>query len=131
MDTVAWAASLGDRSENADYIYGKKRLKEIDRRIRYLGKRLDNIEIVDPAKREPTEQVFFGATVKVRDEEEKERTYSIVGVDETDGKKGKVSWISPIGRALLKARVGDNVTLKTPNGEIDLEILEVAYKAID
>ncbi|MCB0416756.1 MAG: transcription elongation factor GreB [Bdellovibrionales bacterium] len=131
VETVAWAASLGDRSENADYIYGKKRLKEIDRRIRFLSKKLDNAELVDPEKRTPVDQVFFGATVLVQDEEEVQRTYKIVGIDETDASRGKVSWISPIGKALLKARVGDAVTVRTPGGEVDLEILKVEYKAIE
>lgn len=130
VETVTWAASLGDRSENADYIYGKKRLKEIDRRIRFLSKKLDNAEIVDPEKREAVDQVFFGATVQVRDEDENERLYRIVGVDETDATQGKVSWISPIGRALLKSKPGDVVTVKTPRGEIDLEVLSVSYQAI-
>ncbi|MCB0404326.1 MAG: transcription elongation factor GreB [Bdellovibrionales bacterium] len=131
VETVTWAASLGDRSENADYIYGKKRLKEIDRRIRFLSKKLDNVELVDPEKRAPVDQVFFGATVHVQDEEGQLRTYCIVGVDETDASRGKVSWISPIGRALLKAKVGDTVTVKTPGGEIDLEVLTVEYRAIE
>ena len=124
---VSWAAKLGDRSENADYQYGKKRLREIDRRIRYLTKRLEAAEVVDPATREETDQVFFGATVRVRGAGG-ERTITIVGVDETDPAKGQVSWISPIAKALIKAREGDSVTLKSPSGEEQLEILEVSYR---
>src|SRR5439155_3101372 len=113
--TVAWAASNGDRSENADYIYGKKRLREIDRRIRFLVKRLDLAEVVDPAARvgdENADQIFFGATVTFVNQRSEERTVSIVGVDEIDTAKGYVSWVSPIARALLKARQGDNVVLR-------------------
>lgn len=131
VEVVSWAASLGDRSENADYIYGKRRLREIDRRIRFLGKRLDSIEVVDPEQRSHVDKVFFGATVTVTDENNKTRTYRIVGVDETDGSKGKISWISPIGRALLKASVGDEVTVRTPSGDIDLEIDKIEYCKID
>ena len=126
VKTVAWAASLGDRSENADYIYGKRRLREIDRRVRFLIKRLENAEIVRSAGRD-TDQVFFGATVRVRGGSG-ERTITIVGVDETDPAKGHVSWISPIAKALIKAREGDTVTLKSPSGEEQLEILEVSYQ---
>ena len=126
VKTVAWAASLGDRSENADYIYGKRRLREIDRRVRFLIKRLENAEIVRSAGRD-TDQVFFGATVRVRGAGG-ERTITIVGVDETDPAKGHVSWISPIAKALIKAREGDSVTLKSPSGEEQLEILEVSYR---
>jgi len=125
VKTVAWAASLGDRSENADYIYGKRRLREIDRRVRFLIKRLENAEIVRSAGRD-TDQVFFGATVRVRGASG-ERTVTIVGVDETDPGKGHVSWISPIAKALIKAREGDTVTLRSPSGEEQLEILEVSY----
>ena len=126
VKTVAWAASLGDRSENADYIYGKRRLREIDRRVRFLIKRLENAEIVRSAGRD-TDQVFFGATVRVRGASG-ERAITIVGVDETDPAKGHVSWISPIAKALIKAREGDTVTLKSPSGEEQLEILEVSYQ---
>lgn len=125
VKTVAWAASLGDRSENADYIYGKRRLREIDRRVRFLIKRLENAEIVRSAGRD-TDQIFFGATVRVKSASG-ERTVTIVGVDETDPAKGHVSWISPIAKALLKAREGDTVTVRTPAGEEKLEILEVTY----
>jgi transcription elongation factor GreB len=130
VETVAWAASNGDRSENADYIYGKRRLREIDRRMRYLQKRLDIAEVVDPVQQKG-DKVLFGATVTVLDENEKERVYKIVGVDETDAKTGKVSWISPIGQALLQAKEGDAVTLKTPKGEEGLEILKIQFIAID
>ena len=126
---VSWAAGNGDRSENADYLYGKRRLREIDRRIRFLTKRLEAAEIVDPAKI-VSEQIFFGATVTVEDEEGRKNTYSIVGIDEADPAKGKISWISPLTRALLKAKAGDLVTLRTPKGARELEVLEIAYKEI-
>jgi len=126
VKTVAWAASLGDRSENADYIYGKRRLREIDRRVRFLIKRLERAEVVRSAGRE-TDQVFFGATVRVKSASG-EKTVTIVGVDEVDPANGRVSWISPIAKALLKAREGDTVTLRTPAGEERLEILEVTYQ---
>src|SRR5436190_23793349 len=125
VKTVAWAASLGDRSENADYIYGKRRLREIDRRVRFLIKRLEAAEIVHSSGRD-TDQVFFGAQVRVKGGSG-ERTVRIVGVDEVDAKRGDVSWISPIARALIKAREGDRVVLRTPAGEEKLEILEVSY----
>jgi transcription elongation factor GreB len=127
--TVAWAAGNGDRSENGDYIYGKKRLREIDRRIRFLVRRLDVAEVVDPAARrdEGSDQVFFGATVTVRDGSGGERTISIVGVDEIDTGRGYVSWVSPIARALINAREGDTVSLQTPGGVEDLEIVAVRY----
>jgi transcription elongation factor GreB len=130
VETVAWAASNGDRSENADYQYGKKRLREIDRRVRFLQKRIDIAEVVEP-QNQKGDKVLFGATVKVLDESEKEHVYRIVGVDETDARTGKISWISPIGQALLQARVGDQVTLKTPRGEEDLEILEIRFIEIE
>jgi transcription elongation factor GreB len=129
VQTVAWAASNGDRSENGDYIYGKKRLREIDRRVRFLIKRLESAEIVESAGRD-TDQVFFGATVSYRDGRET-RQITIVGIDEVDPAKQRVSWISPIARALLKAREGDTVTLRTPAGADRLEILEVRYDPID
>ena len=129
--TVSWAASNGDRSENGDYIYGKKRLREIDRRIRFLTKRLDNAEVVDPAAREYTDQVFFGATVRYATGTGDELEVSIVGIDEADLARGHVSWISPIARALTKAREGDLVPLRTPAGVQMLEILEVRYVALD
>ena len=125
VKTVSWAASNGDRSENGDYIYGKRRLREIDRRVRFLIKRLENAEIVQSSGRD-TDQVFFGARVKLRmGGEVKEIT--ILGLDEVDPAHGVVSWISPIAKALLKAREGDTVTLRTPGGEEKLEILEVSY----
>jgi transcription elongation factor GreB len=125
VKTVAWAASLGDRSENADYIYGKRRLREIDRRVRFLIKRLEAAEIVQSSGRD-TDQIFFGARVRVKGPGG-ERTVTIVGVDEVEPAKGHVSWISPIARALIKARAGDVVTLRTPTGVEQLEILEVSY----
>jgi transcription elongation factor GreB len=132
--TVAWAAGNGDRSENGDYIYGKKRLREIDRRIRFLVRRLDNAEVIDPTAPRDDDmesQVFFGATVIVADAGGDKRTISIVGIDEIDTERGYVSWISPIARALLKTREGDTVTLKTPGGIEDLEVLSVRYVALD
>jgi len=126
VKTVAWAASLGDRSENADYIYGKRRLREIDRRVRFLIKRLESAEVVNSSGRD-TDQVFFGATVKLRSPSG-EKTVTIVGVDEVDPANGMVSWVSPIAKALIKAREGDKVTLRTPAGEEQLEILEVTYR---
>ena len=129
-NVVSWAARNGDRSENADYQYGKKRLREIDRRIRYLTKRLEAAEVVDPATREETDQVFFGATVTYATSSGEELTIRIVGIDETDPPNHYVSWISPIARALIKAREGDWVVLKTPAGVEELEILEVRYAAI-
>ena len=126
VKTVAWAASLGDRSENADYIYGKRRLREIDRRVRFLIKRLESAQVVNSAGRE-TDQVFFGATVKIRTQTDT-REITIVGVDEADPARGQVSWISPMARALLKAREGDVVMLRSPAGEEQLEIMEVSYR---
>src|SRR2546427_2602713 len=120
VKTVAWAASNGDRSENADYLYGKKRLREIERRIRFLIKRLEIAEVVDPRDQD---RVFFGATVTYRDGGGGEHTVSIVGTDEVDPARGRVSWVSPIARALLKAREGDAVTLSTPAGDEQLEVL--------
>jgi transcription elongation factor GreB len=125
--TVSWAAANGDRSENGDYIYGKKRLREIDRRIRFLTKRLDLAEVVDPAARPATDQVFFGAAVRYTNDAGDEREIMIVGIDEVDPARRQVSWISPIARALLKARVGDSVQLRTPAGSETLEIIEVRY----
>jgi transcription elongation factor GreB len=127
---VSWAAKLGDRSENADYQYGKKRLREIDRRIRYLTKRLEAAEVVDPATREATDQVFFGATVEYADQAGETHTVRIVGLDEMDPSKNYVSWVSPIARALIKAREGDSVILRTPGGDEPIEIVEVRYEEI-
>lgn len=128
--TVSWAAGNGDRSENGDYIYGKKRLREIDRRIRFLIRRLDAAEVVDPAAPrddDSADQVFFGATVGFRDRNGRERTISIVGIDEIDTDRGYVSWISPIARALIRAREGDLVTLRTPSGTEEIEVVSVRY----
>jgi transcription elongation factor GreB len=127
VKVVTWAAGNGDRSENGDYIYGKKRLREIDRRVRYLSKRLANAEVVDPAKRAKTDQVFFGATVTTANAEDKQRTVKIVGVDEVDLARGHVSWISPIAKALMRAHEGDVVRLRTPAGEEEIEIVKVRY----
>ena len=129
-NVVSWAAKLGDRSENADYQYGKKRLRELDRRIRYLTKRLEAGEVVDPATREATEQVFFGATVVYENAKGEENTIRIVGIDETDPARHYVSWISPIARAMIKCREGDTVTLRTPAGTEELTLLEVRYEEI-
>jgi transcription elongation factor GreB len=127
---VHWAASNGDRSENGDYIYGKKRLREIDRRIRFLNKRLEFAEVVDPATRESTDQVFFGATVTYLDGGGLEKKLSIVGVDEIGFSDHFVSWISPIATAMIKKRIGDEIELITPNGIEIIEILDVEYKAL-
>lgn len=126
---VTWAAKNGDRSENGDYLYGKKRLREIDRRVRFLIQRLEAAEIVDSAGRD-SDQVFFGATVLLKTREN-EKTITIVGVDEVHASRGRVSWISPIAKALLKARAGDKVVLETPGGAEKIEILEVRYAPID
>jgi len=131
--TIAWAAGNGDRSENGDYIYGKKRLREVDRRIRFLVKRLDAAEVVDPQSRRDEgedDRVYFGATVTVRNAKDEDRTVSIVGVDEIDTARGYISWVSPMARALLRAREGDTVTLNTPGGVEDLEILLVRYERL-
>jgi transcription elongation factor GreB len=130
VETIAWAASNGDRSENGDYIYGKRRLREVDRRIRYLSKRLDHAEVVDPASREATDQVFFGATVTLNDAG-KEDTFAIVGVDEADPGRNRISWVAPLARVLLKAREGDVVVLQTPGGKRELEITQVRYVPLD
>ncbi|MDH5246118.1 MAG: transcription elongation factor GreB [Betaproteobacteria bacterium] len=131
--TVAWAAGNGDRSENGDYIYGKKRLREIDRRIRYLIRRLDVSEVVDPAAprdEDQAGQVFFGATVTICNAQGEARTVAIVGVDEIDTARGYISWVSPMARALLKAREGDTVTLRTPGGVEDIDIIAVRYEPL-
>ncbi len=127
VEVVHWAASNGDRSENGDYIYGKKRLREIDRRIRFLTKRLEIAEVVDPSVHHGRDQVFFGATVTYADEAGEEHTVTIMGIDEADSARGEVSWVSPIARALLKAREGDVVKLVTPVGVQEVEVLKVAY----
>jgi transcription elongation factor GreB len=130
VETIAWAASNGDRSENGDYLYGKKRLREVDRRIRFLSKRLEHAEVVDPATREASDQVFFGATVTIADANGAESTYAIVGIDEADAARGRIAWISPMARALLKAREGDTVSVQTPEGRREVEIVEVRYEAL-
>jgi len=130
VEVISWAASNGDRSENGDYIYGKRRLREIDRRIRYLTKRLDFCEIIDPLKQE-SKRVLFGATVIAIDEDDQRHTFIIVGVDEAKPATGKVSWISPIAKALLNSTEGDVVSVSTPKGIIEYEILEVSYQPID
>jgi len=127
VDIVAWAAGNGDRSENGDYIYGKQRLREIDRRCRFLSKRLEIAEIVDPALQTHLDRVFFGATVTYVTAAGDERTVTIVGVDEIDADQGRVSWISPIGRALMKAQEGDVVELRTPHGIEPIEVVEIRY----
>jgi len=130
VEVVAWAASNGDRSENGDYIYGKRRLREIDRRIRFLTKRLENAEVVDPLRQGNNDQIFFGARVTVADADGVENTYTIVGVDEMDVAKGRISWISPLARALIKAREGDSVRFQSPLGVRELDIIEVVYETI-
>jgi len=129
VQTVSWAASNGDRSENGDYIYGKRRLRQIDSRIRFLTKRLDRAEVVDPSVHHGSDQVFFGATVRYANQDGEEQTVTILGIDEFDPLNGKISWISPVARALTKAREGDTVMLRTPGGLEELEILEVSYPA--
>ena len=128
VQVVSWAASNGDRSENGDDIYGKKRLREIDRRIRFLTKRLESAVVVDPAHQQNRDQVFFAATVTVCDAEGVEATYQIVGIDEADAQAGRISWISPLARALLKAREGDTVRFDSPGGLRELDIVEVRYE---
>jgi transcription elongation factor GreB len=130
VEAVHWAAKNGDRSENGDYLYGKKRLREIDRRIRFLTKRLEIAEVVDSSKHHGSDQVFFGATVTYADATGAERTITILGIDEADSAQAQVSWISPIARALLKARAGDEVRLHTPSAVQTLEILRVQYPDI-
>lgn len=128
VEIVHWAAGNGDRSENGDYIYGKRRLREIDRRIRFLTKRMESAEVVDPARQRSHEQVFFGATVTYRNlETDAEHTVTIVGVDEVDAARGHVSWVSPIAKALLKAREGDTVQVRTPHGPELIEVVEISY----
>jgi len=131
VNIVSWAAGNGDRSENGDYIYGKKRLREIDRRIRFLSKRLEHAVVVDPLQREDTERVYFGATVTVMEEGGAEMTYSIVGIDEAEPGRGRISWISPLARALLKTEVGDSIRFQSPGGLRVLEIVDVEYRSLD
>ncbi len=128
VETVAWAAGNGDRSENGDYIYGKKRLREIDRRIRFLIKRVESAEVVDPERQQGLEQVFFGATVRFCDlDTDEEQTWQIVGVDEADAAQGRISWISPLARAVLKSKVGDVVRFQSPAGMREIEVVDVCY----
>jgi len=128
VDVVSWAAGNGDRSENGDYLYGKQRLREIDRRIRFLTKRLESAEVVDPRQQTRRDQVFFGASVTFANRHGAEKTVTIVGIDEADLDQGQVSWISPIARALLKAHEGDTVELRTPTGTEQIEVLEIRYE---
>lgn len=127
VEVVSWAAKNGDRSENGDYLYGKKRLREIDKRIRFLTKRLDVAEVVDPSVHHGKSQIFFGATVRYANEEGAETLLTIMGIDEADSSLGEVSWISPVARALLKAQVGDEVAVQTPKGPQRIEVLDVRY----
>ena len=129
VEVVHWAASNGDRSENGDYLYGKKRLREIDRRIRFLTKRLEMAEVADPSLHHGNDQVFFGATVTYAEPSGQERTVTIMGIDEADSLQGQVSWVSPIARALLKSREGDAVMLQTPQGAQEIEVIQVSYPA--
>jgi transcription elongation factor GreB len=129
VEIVSWAAKNGDRSENGDYLYGKKRLREIDRRLRFLTKRLDIAEVVDPSVHHGSEQIYFGATVTYANSRGEEKTITIKGIDESDSLAGEVSWVSPIARTLLKARVGDELQLVTPVGVERIEVVEVRYPA--
>ncbi|MDR3054731.1 MAG: transcription elongation factor GreB [Zoogloeaceae bacterium] len=131
VEVVAWAASNGDRSENGDYLYGKKRLREIDRRIRFLNKRLDNAQVVDPTAQGDNEQIFFGATVTLSFDGEPEQTFAIVGIDEANASDGRISWISPLARALIKSRAGDSIHFQTPAGVREIEIVEVRYLPLE
>ena len=128
VEIVSWAAGNGDRSENGDYLYGKKRLREIDRRIRFLTKRLEIAEVVDPARQTRHDQVFFGATVTYVNGRDQEQTVTIVGVDEIDADSSRISWISPVARALHKTRIGDVVEIRTPAGRENLEVIAIAYR---
>lgn len=127
VEVVHWAASNGDRSENGDYLYGKKRLREIDRRIRFLTRRLEIAEVADPSVHHGNDQVFFGATVTYAEQDGTERTVTIMGIDEADSLQGQVSWVSPIARTLLKSRAGDTLRLVTPSGVVEIDVLEVRY----
>ena len=130
LEVISWAAGNGDRSENADYLYGKRRLREIDRRLRYLTGRIDELVVIDPSQQKSL-TVLFGATVTIANDEGEESCYKIVGVDETEPARGKISWISPIGKALLGGKVGSIVRVKSPKGETEFEILDIKYLAID
>ncbi|MDO9500202.1 transcription elongation factor GreB [Falsiroseomonas sp.] len=130
VEIVSWAAGLGDRSENADYQYGKRRLRQIDSRVRFIRKRLERVQVVDPAAQTRRDQVFFGATVTyARLSDDAEVTITIVGVDEADSAAGRISWVAPVARALLGARVGDTRKLRTPAGAEEIEVVEIAYPA--
>ena len=129
VEVVSWAAGNGDRSENGDYIYGKKRLREIDGRIRHLIKRLESAEVVDPAKQPDPERIYFGATVTYEDQHGAEKTVRIVGIDEAQIEQNKISWISPVARALMKASEGDVVNLRTPDGDVEIEVIEIRYES--
>ena len=129
VDTVSWAASLGDRSENADYLYGKKRLREIDRRLSYLAKVMKAAKVVDPARQQQRDTVRFGATVELADEDDERRTVTLVGEDEADASAGRISWAAPIARALIGARVGDERVVRLPAGEKSYEVLRISYPA--
>lgn len=128
VEIVSWAAGNGDRSENGDYLYNKKRLREIDRRLRYLTKRLDIVEVVDPARQQGIQQVFFGATVTYVREDDTELTVTLVGIDEADMTEGKINWQSPVARALMKARIGDTVRVRTDHGMEMIEVLKIDYR---
>jgi transcription elongation factor GreB len=127
VETVSWAASLGDRSENADYIYGKRRLREIDRRLAYLGRIMKDAKVVDPAKQQARDQVRFGATVELADEDDNRRTLMIVGDDETDAAAGRIGWSAPLARALIGARVGDERIVRLPSAEKSYEVVTISY----
>ncbi len=127
VEIVSWAAGNGDRSENGDYIYNKKRLREIDRRVRYLTKRIESAEVVDPKRQQGLEQVFFGATVTYAREDDTELTVTLVGVDEADLAQGKINWLSPVARALMKAKVGDTVEVRTGSGSETIEVIDIRY----
>ena len=129
VETVSWAASLGDRSENADYLYGKKRLREIDRRLSYLSKVMKSAKIIDPAKQEQRDTVRFGATVELADENDDRRVLTLVGEDEADACAGQISWAAPIARALVGARVGDERIVRLPAGERSYEVMSISYPA--
>ena len=131
VEVVAWAASNGDRSENGDYLYGKKRLREIDRRIRYLTKRMGNSQVVDPLLQPHTDRVFFGATVVIADAEGREQTFSIVGLDEAEASRGRISWTAPLARALIKGQEGDAIRFQSPSGWREVEIVEIRYESIE
>src|SRR3954447_10048803 len=129
VEVVSWAASLGDRSENADYLYGKKRLREIDRRLGYLAPIMKTAKVVDPAMQQDRDQVRFGATVELADEDDNRRTLTIVGDDETDASAGRIGWSAPIARALIGARIGDERIVRLPSGEKSYEIVAITYPA--